>query len=1220
VDCAVRNLCDRRSQLLPFQSRTHHRSQRGLSYVGTFRRVSFGATGSLTRRRIAFTDSTFSRRMPTELIQTSLNRIGPRAGDRRHLRIALWIFLTFSVLYIGLTRGRFQSTDEIGVYQATQSLWERGTAAIRSPEGVRGRGGQRFAVVNSGLSVAALPLYGIGKAVDTVSKMAGREDWSKVFAGPVIERAGGDRWGGEPEIFFVKLFNCFATALLCALFYCFSLEIGASTKWALLSTALLGLTTYVAPFSAGFFQHSSEALFLLAAFYFLFLDGQRADWRWRLLAGLATLLLLQFRYPAIMAVPSLLLYHGFLVWRRRPKGTIGATALATLRQVAPFIGALVLALVLHALDQFAKFGTIWSVGNYASLRNHNPLLLGLYGFLFSPGDSIFLFTPLLVLAPWTLRNLYRRFPAEVIFILTQTGVYLFFYGKFDDWHGLWCFGPRYLMALVPLLMLPLGPWLEGAGRKYWLILVPLALTGLWMQAIHFAVDFWEVALRENYPAFKPPHGFLFIPTASQIVAHSKALLAWDSRVNMWLVTVYRIQGPGAFFLLFLPLALLLAGCIRQLQRSVRALKPGTATDHARRGSNRHAITAPVIGFRRLAAGFLLAALLFAYGNHFYNSFHFDDAHTIQNNAAIRQLGNIPQFFRDATTFSSLPSNQSYRPLVSTLLAIDYWLGKDLWPFWFHLSIFALLFALVLLLAFVIYRLLETSRPSPSNRWIALLAAAAYGVHPANSDTVNYIIASGDVISTLGIVASFAVYLAFPAWRRSFLFVLPAAFCILAKPPAAVFAVLFARYRWLFPSPREDLKGTRILTRILAWACEAGPPLLICAATLAFVQHMTPRTWVAGATSAHDYLLTQPYVIWQYIRTFLWPSALSADYDLNPLTTTSDARFWIGFGFTLLFAVSAVAFSIFKRTRLIGFGLLWFLIGLLPTSLFPLAEVMNDHRTFLPYLGLMIALAGLASLVLQRFPPASPFAKTFVAAAVALVLGGSAYATLQRNKVWYDEETLWRDVTLKSPRNGRGLMNYGLTLMAKGDYKGALDYFRRAEVFTPQYSFLFINFAIAEDATGQTALAEQHFQEALRLAPSLPDAYSFYARFLRAHSRQAEAEPLLQKAAELSPADQTVRDLRAQPLQFSAESYLNLSLQRYREGRFPEAIAASQKALELRPNYPEAWNNIGAAYNNMGQFEKAVAACETALRLKPDFPLARNNLNFAREQIAAKRSN
>src|SRR5713101_7737328 len=133
--------------------------------------------------------------------------------------------------------------------------------------------------------------------------------------------------------------------------------------------------------------------------------------------------------------------------------------------------------------------------------------------------------------------------------------------------------------------------------------------------------------------------------------------------------------------------------------------------------------------------FLFAVITAAYANHFHNSFHFDDAHTIETNAAIRELRNIPLFFRDATTFSALPSNQSYRPLVSTLLALDYKLGGGAQPFWFHMSIVAL----IVLLAFVINRLLDAETISSRNRWIALAAAAWYGLHPANADTVNYII-------------------------------------------------------------------------------------------------------------------------------------------------------------------------------------------------------------------------------------------------------------------------------------------------------------------------------------------------------------------------------------------------------------------------------------------------------------------------------------------------
>jgi cytochrome c-type biogenesis protein CcmH/NrfG len=81
-------------------------------------------------------------------------------------------------------------------------------------------------------------------------------------------------------------------------------------------------------------------------------------------------------------------------------------------------------------------------------------------------------------------------------------------------------------------------------------------------------------------------------------------------------------------------------------------------------------------------------------------------------------------------------------------------------------------------------------------------------------------------------------------------------------------------------------------------------------------------------------------------------------------------------------------------------------------------------------------------------------------------------------------------------------------MAKGDYSDALDYFHRALTLAPQYSVLLINLAIAEDATKQSAAAEQHFHEALRLAPSSPDSYTYYARDLLA---QADGQSVNQPA-------------------------------------------------------------------------------------------------------------
>src|ERR1700722_16534306 len=90
---------------------------------------------------------------------------------------------------------------------------------------------------------------------------------------------------------------------------------------------------------------------------------------------------------------------------------------------------------------------------------------------------------------------------------------------------------------------------------------------------------------------------------------------------------------------------------------------------------------------RVAALLLLVAVTLAYSNHFQNDFHFDDFHTVNNNPYIRSLRNAKLFFTDPSTFSILPANRTYRPLVTLSLAVDYWLGSGLKPFYFHLDTF-----------------------------------------------------------------------------------------------------------------------------------------------------------------------------------------------------------------------------------------------------------------------------------------------------------------------------------------------------------------------------------------------------------------------------------------------------------------------------------------------------------------------------------------------------
>ena len=202
---------------------------------------------------------------------------------------------------------------------------------------------------------------------------------------------------------------------------------------------------------------------------------------------------------------------------------------------------------------------------------------------------------------------------------------------------------------------------------------------------------------------------------------------------------------------------------------------------------------------------LLAAVIAAYANHFFNSYHFDDFHTILNNSYIRSLRNIPRFFTDATTFSSLPTNQSYRPLVSASLALDYFWGHGN-LFFFHLSTFLLF----LLQGFVMYKLFviifNLSERSPANRFVALAAVAWYLLHPANAETINYIIARSDSLSTLLILLAFAAYLRWGSGKLRYMYLIPFALSCLAKPIGAIFAPLLLIYIYLFEDNNEQSKS------------------------------------------------------------------------------------------------------------------------------------------------------------------------------------------------------------------------------------------------------------------------------------------------------------------------------------------------------------------------------------------------------------------------------
>lgn len=592
---------------------------------------------------------------------------------------------------------------------------------------------------------------------------------------------------------------------------------------------------------------------------------------------------------------------------------------------------------------------------------------------------------------------------------------------------------------------------------------------------------------------------------------------------------------------------------------------------------------------------VIALLGVAYSNHFHNGFHFDDSHSIQDNSYVRSLSHIPRYFTDATTFSVLPLNQSYRPVLQTTFAIDYWLGGGYRPLAFQIDTF---FWYLLLLATLASLFMAITR----NEWIALVATALYGLHPVCAETVNYIVQRGDLLSTLGVVAGLVLYIRKPALRRFGLYLIPVVIGALVKPPALIFPVLLAAYIALF-EPRARVGR------------ELAPAIAMAIVMAFWLSRMTPPTATTGQSDAARYLWSQPFVALRYFSMFFWPAGLSADNDWPLVSGPNDSRTVLGGMFVAALLVAIAACWRRQSTKPIAFGLAWFVLTLLPTSLTPLAEVANDHRMFFPFIGLSLAVTVAASLILTRFAAASSrFA--IGAGVIAIVLVAESAGVYARNEVWKTDETLWRDVTEKSPHNGRGWMNYGLTLMARGDYRGSLAAYERALPLTPNYHLLEINMAIALGQLGQPAEAEQHFERAVALEPLDWRSHIHYARWLVGAGRASDALAHARISLELNPADQGALPIAQSVIRVdnTPEYFLSRSLAEYRMKRYRESLASATRATELRPTYAEAWNNVAAAHNALGNFEQGIAAGERAIQLNPSLQIARNNVEYARRQL------
>ncbi len=636
----------------------------------------------------------------------------------------------------------------------------------------------------------------------------------------------------------------------------------------------------------------------------------------------------------------------------------------------------------------------------------------------------------------------------------------------------------------------------------------------------------------------------------------------------------------------------------------------------------------------IAAALAAAAVVFTYSNSLHNSFHFDDNHVIVNNVFIRSLRHVPLFFRDAHTFSTRADHATYRPLVTLTYAVDYAVGGSLDPVAFHVTQILLLLMIWAMLVVCFRKALDIARPSPRNRWIALAAATAWSIHTVNTETMNLISARSEELAAVGTLAAFLLIQFSPRSRRWHLYLIPIAIGALAKAQIVVFAPLLLVYLIFIEGRSVRKKET--------WAAVA--PSLAAGVLLLFVLNkLNAPEWIPGGNSKWHYFLTQGFAWMHYTRLFFLPVGLTADTDWKAFENWYDLRALAGFAFVILLLVVIQYLSRRDSMRPAAFGLSWYAVALVPTSsIYPLAEVVNEHRVFLPYMGLALAVVFCLDSILAGHRRV--FAVIVFAAVIALGAG-----TMVRNEAWATEETLWKDTIEKSPANGRALFSYGLSQMTKGNYAAAKSYYERAERIDPAYPPLEINLGIVEGAMSNEAIAEKHFKYALAMRDDV-DGHYYYGRWLISVGRAPEAIAELTAASRIDAARPEPRTLLMKlyaasgnttelerlsrlalaydPSDRNASAALAGSVPGVRpchgyqecfdQGlpeiggkQFLDAALSNREAIRYDSNAADAWTNLGWSLAQIGLDREAEQAFVRALELRPNDEHARNNLEWLR---------
>ena len=570
--------------------------------------------------------------------------------------------------------------------------------------------------------------------------------------------------------------------------------------------------------------------------------------------------------------------------------------------------------------------------------------------------------------------------------------------------------------------------------------------------------------------------------------------------------------------------------------------------------------------RRIHLLILTLLSLGLYINTLQNDFVYDDGDFIVDNLSIRNINNISQFFTSKGTFSHEGNFIIYRPVVTLGFALDYLVWK-LNPFGYHLP--NILFHI--LNGLLVYILMEMILGSSL---AAFITALFFSIHPVQTEAVAWISGRGNVLSLFFFLLSFYSFVRFRREKRNkyyYMSLILFIAALLCKEMAITLFIMLVIYDIYYRTEEAKKPSGNIKIYV---------PFIITA-----ILYMLLRYFVLGRQSQTVFwggsfintMLTMAKSLVQYIFLFILPVNLNVGPDVVRVAT-SVLEPGVLISIIILAGLAATAVYSYRRIKGVSFGIVWFLVALIPVSnLIPIDALYAERFMYLPSIGVFMV-AGVLISRIKREKAISIIILVFIIT--------YSFLTIRRNFEWKDSITLWTSTLRVFPDSKKALVNRSIAYLRKGQLEKA----QARKVFPgnkPKKGFynvtdIYIKRGNANMEKGFYNRAIDSFNRALEIDPDNSILYNCRGLAYGKKGLNKEAMENFNRAIELNP--------------YNYEAYNNRGFFYRVTKQFDKAVADFNNAIELNSNYSTAYFNRGFTFRDMGSIEKAVVDFAKAVEL------------------------